>query len=54
MDTRGYLRAKRLHLFLPYVWFADSEVTAKKKKKERKGKEKESPSTEAVEAGGPA
>lgn len=36
MDARGHLRAKRLHLFLPYVWFADSEVTVKKKKRKEK------------------
>lgn len=42
MGTRGNLRAKRLHsaLPLPNVWFADSEVAAKKKK---------SQSTEGVE-----
>lgn len=46
MGARGNLRAKRLHSALPDVWFADSEVAAKKKKK--------SQSTEAVEGGGTA
>lgn len=47
MHARGHLRAKRLYSALPYVWFADYEVAAKKKRQK-------SQSTEAVEAGGTA